>query len=88
MSYYVYINNVIPWTSLQIILPKIISKLKITWLAQTNINANGVSKYDPVLLLIDDKNGKILIDINKYQKNIYGEEKFIVDFNAILRNRD
>ena len=59
-----------------------------TWLVQTNIDPNGVLKYQPVLLLIDDKSGDILIDINRYPKDIYGEQKFINDFNTILKNRN
>ncbi|TXF74868.1 hypothetical protein [Chryseobacterium sp.] len=58
-----------------------------TWLVQTNIDPNGVKKSQPVLLLIDDKNGNILIDINKYPPDIFGEQQFINDFNTILRNR-
>ncbi|WP_300675365.1 hypothetical protein [Soonwooa sp.] len=58
-----------------------------TWLIQTRIDPRGVKEYEPVMLLIDDTNGNILIDLNTYEKNIYGEEKFIKDFNAILLKR-
>lgn len=58
-----------------------------TWLIQTNVDPTGIKKFKPVLLLIDDISGKILIDINTYSKDLYGEEQFNQDFNKILIER-
>lgn len=52
-----------------------------TWLIKSNYNNNRIK---PVLMLIDDKTGQILIDINSYPRNIDGEEQFIKDFNELM----
>lgn len=56
-----------------------------TWLIQTDYNKDRNAK--PMMLLIDDITGEILIDIDAYPKDLDGEEKFIQDFNKILIER-
>ena len=57
-----------------------------TWLIQADYQRDF--KTQPKLLLLDDVTGEVLIDINDYPKDLYGEEKFIQDFNKILIGRE
>jgi thiol-disulfide isomerase/thioredoxin len=54
-----------------------------TWFIHSDYNKNT----QPVMLLLDDISGKILIDINDFSKDLFGEEKFVENFNAILNKR-
>ncbi|MBT2622510.1 hypothetical protein [Chryseobacterium sp. ISL-6] len=55
-----------------------------TWLIRSHYNNNRIK---PILMLLDDHTGKILIDINNYPRSIDGEEQFIKDFNELILRR-